>query len=168
MPALYMNQNVFAIFEEFFVFDNKGKKRYKVTGMPLSLTKKLNIYDDQNNLVAWVEKPVVSIMKDTYDIYVHGKKKACIHEKLFKLFPWEKHQIEMVNWDVNGSILEHDYNMVKGLTQVASVHKKLMSFGDCYEIHVHKEEDELLALAVSVCLTAIEADHKIAKDTEKK
>ena len=168
MTALYMNQNVFAIFEEFYVMDSKGRKRYKVTGIPMSMTKKLNIYDENDNLVAWVEIPVISIMKDTYDIYVHGKKKACIHEKLFKLFPWEKHQIEMVNWDVNGSLLEHDYNMVKGFTQVASVHKKLMSFGDCYEIHVSKEEDELLSLAVVVCLNAIEADHKIENDTKKK
>ena len=168
MTALYVNQNVFSIFEEFFVKDSKGKNRYRVTGMPLSLTRKLNIYDEKGQCAATVEKPVFSILPDTYDIFVHGKKKAVIHARVFSIFPWVRHQVGIVNWDVTGLPLDHDFTVTRGFSTVASIHKKWMSFGDCYELHVAEGEDELIALAVMIGLNAIQSDHDMQKKTAGK
>ncbi|MBO7703716.1 MAG: LURP-one-related family protein [Solobacterium sp.] len=167
MTALYMDENILATLEEFYVRDSQGRKRYKVTGTPMSLTKKLKIFDAQGRPMAVIERPVLSLFRDTYDIYVRGKKRAVIRERLFKLLPWNRHTIGIVNWDVNGSILDHDYTLVKGFKQIASIHRKWMSFGDCYEIRVKDGENELLVLATAVALDAITADHKIQKDLKR-
>ena len=168
MIELYMDKSVFSVYEEFYVRDRTGKKRYRVTGMPLSLNKKIIICDEKSHLVSWVEKPPISLSKDTYDIYVHGKKQAVIYARMFHILPWQRHRVAKVNWEVNGSVFEHNFTLTKGFSEIASVHKKLMSFGDCYELRIRNPENELLVLAVTVALNAIEADHRIAKDLESR
>ncbi|MBR4457184.1 MAG: hypothetical protein IKS32_13355 [Solobacterium sp.] len=86
-----------------------------------------------------------------------------IDAKVFSIFPWVRHQVGIVNWDVTGLPLDHDFTVTRGFGTVASIHKKWMSFGDCYELHVAEGEDELLALAVMIGLNAIQADHNIQK-----
>ena len=40
------------------------------------------------------------------------------------------------DWDIHGDFVDHNYEMRCGDTMIATVHQKILSWGDCYEISV--------------------------------
>ena len=62
--------------------------------------------------------------------------------------------------EIKGSTLQRDYTITKGSEVIGSAHKKLMSWGDSYEIEIEEHENETAVVAVILAINAILNDEK--------
>lgn len=67
------------------------------------------------------------------------------------------------DWDIHGDFVDHNYEMRCGDTTIATVHQKILSWGDCYEISVPNDSDAMLALGVVLAIDCINANKISAK-----
>ncbi len=149
---LYMNQKVFSWVDEFTIKDANGVDRYRVEGEFFSLGKKLHIYDMMGNEVATIHQQVFSLLPRFF-VYVNGRQVAEVVKEFTFFFP--KYRIEGPGWDIDGDFWDHDYSISCSGMPVVSVHKGWMTWGDCYELDVQRQQDEIMALAVVLCIDCV-------------
>jgi uncharacterized protein YxjI len=97
--------------------------------------KKLHIRDTMEierggRTIATVKKALVSPVRDRFDVKVEGND----------------------DWDVQGNILNHEYEIKSGRDKVAEVSMKWFRVRDTYGIEVTPGQDVGLVLAVAVAL----------------
>lgn len=149
---LYMQQKVFSWKDRFSVMDSLGRERYTVEGKIISLGKKLHIYDQQGNEVAFVKQKLVTLMPK-FTIEMNGQDVAEIVKK-FTLFK-PKYFVKGPNWEVQGNLMSHDYTVLSGNIPIVAIHKKWVSWGDAFELDIPDEKNEVLALAVVLAIDAV-------------
>lgn len=152
---LYIRQKVFSWADRFTVKDAAGNDRYTVEGEIFTWGKKLHVYDMSEREVAFIRQEVWSFLP-RYDVIVGDREVAQIVKEFSFLFP--RYSIEGLGWEIDGSFWDHDYEIVQGERQVATIHKEWMTWGDCYEVDILNPADEIVALAVVLtidcCLAA--------------
>jgi uncharacterized protein YxjI len=146
---LYIQQKVFSWTDRFTVWDEAGQDRYYVEGELFSFGKMLHICDTSGAERAFIQQKVFSLLP-RYFVFVGDRQAAEIVKEL-TLFR-QKYSIEGLGWEVNGDFWAHDYEIVKDDRLIATIHKEWMTWGDCYEVDIADESDELNALAVVLAI----------------
>ncbi len=156
---LYIKQKVFSWNDKFKVFDEQGNERYFVEGEFFSLGKKLHVYDSERNEAAFIAQKLFSFLP-RYFVYVNGNEVAEI-VKHFSLFR-PKYTIEGLGWEINGDFFAHDYVISRNGRNIVSISKQWMTWGDCYELEIENENDEIVALAVVLAIDCVMAAQNAA------
>lgn len=151
---LYMKQKVFSWVDRFTIKDENGQDRYSVEGKFFSWGKKLHVYDMSGNEAAFIQQKVWSLLPKFF-VYVEGVQIAEIVKELTFLRP--KYRIEGLDWEINGSFWEHDYEITKGGLPIVTIHKEWMTWGDCYELDITNPQDEIVSLAVVLAIDCVQA-----------
>ncbi len=156
---LYIKQKVFSWNDKFKVFDEQGKEKYFIEGELFSLGKKLHIYDLQGNEAAYIAQKLFSFLP-RYFVYINGTEAAEI-VKQFSLFR-PKYTIEGLGWEINGDFFAHDYDISRNGRNIVSISKQWMTWGDCYELEIENESDEIVSLAVVLAIDCVMAAQNAA------
>lgn len=151
---LYIKQKVFSWGDKFTVKDEAGRDRYQVEGEVFSFGKKLHVYDMRGEEVAFIRQEVWSWMPKYY-VYCGERELAQIRREFTFLFP--KYHIDGLDWEVNGSFMEHDYDITRFGETIVSINKAWMTWGDSYELYIRNPQDELAALAVVLTIDCVTA-----------
>jgi len=151
---LYIRQKVFSWVDRFAVKDENGQDKYFVEGELFSLGKKLHIYDMAGGESAFVQQKVFSLLP-RYFVFVNGEQIAEIVKEL--TFLHSKYSIEGLGWVISGSFSAHDYEIVQNDRTIVSIHKAWMTWGDCYELEIAEEKDEIVALSVVLAIDCVMA-----------
>ena len=149
---LYLKQRYFSWNDRFTVYDENGNDKYYVEGEFFSFGKKLHIYDLTGNEVAFIRQEVFSRLPKYY-INIGGCEVATV-KKHFTLFKHE-FSVEGFNWSVSGDFFNHEYVMLDGEKNVASVYREWFTFGDAYVIDVGAGVKDLPALVVALVIDAV-------------
>lgn len=149
---LYMKQQIFSLKDRFYIKDEAGQDRYYVEGEFLSLGKKLHLYDMNGNELAFIQQKLLTFLPRFF-VYKNGRQVAEIVKEFTFLKP--KYSINGLGWDVDGSVLCHDYNITYGGSDIANIHKVWMSWGDSYEIDLNHSQDEVITLSVVLAIDAV-------------
>lgn len=152
---LYMRQKVFSWVDRFTVKDEAGADKYIVEGEFFSLGKKLHVSDVYGKEVAFIHQKVFSFLPKFF-VFVNGLQIAEIVKEFTFLRP--KYSIEGLGWEINGSFMAHDYEITQQGRPIVNIHKQWMTWGDCYELDIAKEQDEIIALAVVLAIDCVMAD----------
>ena len=148
---LFIKQKVFSIRDRFMVYGEDEQEKYQVEGKIVSIGKKLRVLKGQQEL-ARIEQEVLHILAH-YNIHVEGKGDFKIIRKFSFLKP--KYVIEGIDWSVEGDYWAHNYKIVDSSgTEIATISKKWVSFGDAYDIFIHKDEHEMIALCIVLSIDA--------------
>ena len=149
---LYIRQKVFSWRDRFTVWDEEGRERWYATGAVFSWGHKLHVTDADGNEVLFIREKVWSFL-GRYYIYQNDQLVA----QVVREFSWFKprYRIEGLNWRINGTFWEHDYTISEGDRTVVTIHKKWMSWGDCYELDIADPADELYALAAVLAIDCV-------------
>ncbi|MBQ6755764.1 MAG: LURP-one-related family protein [Oscillospiraceae bacterium] len=157
---LFIKQKVFSLKDKFSVTDELGNPVYNVEGEFWTIGKKFHVYDTAGNEVLFLKQKLWTLFPRFY-VYQGEKYLFEIHQ----LFSWFKPKYEIVglDWKIEGSFWEHDYNIIdaKGFS-VVSVHKKWMSWGDSYELDLSDSADTLTALGAVLAIDAVLASQAAA------
>lgn len=151
---LYIKQKVFSWGDKFTVKNAHGEDKYYVEGEIFSWGKKLHVYDMHNREVAFIKQEVWSFLPKYY-VYVGDREVAQIVKEFTFLFP--KYRIDGLGWEIDGSFWEHDYEITQYGAPIVSIHKEWMTWGDCYELDISDQANEIIALAVVLTIDCVKA-----------
>ena len=146
---LYIRQKVFSWKDKFTVKDFDGRDVYQVEGEFFSFGKKLHIYDMSGNEVAFILQMVLSFLPRYY-VYVGDNQVAEILKKFTFLRP--KYEVHGLNWQVEGDFFAHNYVITDGNSMVVEINKEWMTWGDCYELNIAPNANEIIALATVLAI----------------
>ncbi len=149
---LYIKEKVFTWGDRFTVKDEMGNDKYIVEGEILSWGKKLHVYDMQGREAAFIKQELWRFLP-TYSVFCAGHQVAEIKKEFSFLFP--RYSIDGLGWQIEGSFMAHDYEIIKGNRSIVTISKEWMTWGDSYELDIADPADEIVALAVVLTIDCV-------------
>ena len=150
---LYAKEKVFTLRDKFRFFDENENDVYLVEGKLWSFTKQLTMTDTLSNEVAFIKEQFLTWMPK-FHVFVGGVKVAEIR-KHFTFFK-PKYSIDCKGWEIQGDFLNHDYSIMKDEKQIATIHKKWLTWGDTYEIDITDPADAVLVCSIVLCIDCVD------------
>ena len=153
-PVRYqMREKMFSIGDDAWIEDSNGAKAFKADGKALRMRSTFVLEDASGNEVASIQEKMLHI-KDTMEIERGGQKIAAVKKALVSPLR-DRYDVQVEggsDWDVQGNILNHEYEIKSGRDRVAEVSMKWFRVRDTYGIEVAPGQDVGLVLAVAVAL----------------
>ncbi len=159
---LYIQQKVFSWVDRFTVKDETGQDKYYIEGEFFSFGKKLHVYDMAGRQSAYIQQKVFSFLP-RYFVFIDEQQVAEIVKEFTFLHP--KYSIEGLGWEITGSFWAHDYEIVQSNRPIVTIHKEWMTWGDCYELDIADERDEIVALSVVLAIDSVMASEAASSNT---
>jgi len=137
-PAFYCDNKVVRIRETFNLKSSRaGKTLYSIQEKKARVRDSMEIEDDDGNKIAEIKKRSIGVVRDNFVVKVRGED----------------------NWQVHGSILEHDFTITDHGEEIVKVHKNWVTpIKDCYFIDIHGTDDVALALMVVIGIESLTDD----------
>ena len=149
---LYMKEKVFSWGDRFTVKDENGWDKYFVQGEVFSLGKKLHILNIHDEEVAFIQQRLLTLMP-RFTVFMGGREVAQIRKEFTLLF--QRYVIDGLGWEVEGSILAHEYEIRKNGRTIVRISKEWLTWGDSYVLDIADPADELIALAVVLTIDCV-------------
>jgi uncharacterized protein YxjI len=151
--SFVMRQKMVSIGNDYWVEDDQGEQVYKIDGK-IGWHKNFNFEDGRGKRLAKIHK-VLATVKETMEIEgPAGEKLAVVKKDLFT--PLKEHFVVTLkngtDLEIQGNILDHEYTIRDGHNQIAQVSKKLFHVRDSYSITIEPGQDDVILLAVVVCI----------------
>jgi len=148
---LLFKQRFFSWFDSYDIYDEDGSTVFTVEGQ-LSWGHCLKIYNANGNEVGMVKEKILTFLPK-FEMYLNGQYIGCI-TKEFSLFT-PRFSIDCNGWDVQGSFLEWDYQILDSSGhKIASINKELFNWTDTYVIEVNDPKNALCALMLVLAIDA--------------
>jgi len=153
-PVRYqMREKVFSIGDDAWIEDNRGNRAFKVNGKALRARSTFVLEDANGNEVASIQERMLRV-KDTMEIERGGRHLATVKKALISPVR-DRFDVKIEgggDWDVQGNIVNHEYEISDGRQKVAEVSMKWFRVRDTYGIEVTPGQDVGLVLAVAAAL----------------
>jgi uncharacterized protein YxjI len=149
-----MRQKLVAFGDDFYIENEAGQRVFKVDGKVLRVRDTLIFKDMQGNKLCQIQEQLLRI-KDTIEIEgPDGKRLALVKKALITPLRdrWTVKIKDGPDLDVQGNILDHEYEIKEGRRKVAQVSKKWFRVRDTYGVEVAPDQEDVLILAVTVAL----------------
>ena len=149
-----MRQKMVSIGDDFWIENDKGVKVFKVDGKALRVRQTLLFEDAQGKELCKIQEKMMRV-KDSMEIEGPGGDKIATVKKAMITPVRERWVVKIKNGpdlDVQGNILDHEYSIGEGRDKVAEVSKKWFRLRDSYGVSIDPGQDDVLILAVAVCI----------------
>ena len=149
-----MRQKLIAFGDDFYTENEAGQRVFKVDGKVLRVRDTFKFKDMQGNVLCQIQERMLRI-KDVMAIEdASGNKVAEVKKAL--IAPLRDRWVVKIrngpDLDVQGNILDHEYEIKEGRRKVAQVSKKWFRIRDTYGVEVSPDQEDILILAVTVAL----------------
>ena len=155
----YVKQKVFSIRDNFTIKDYSQNDVFQVQGKFMSLSNKLELLNMDGSQVLNSKKKLFRFLPLYYIYSNHDEELAEIKRK-FSFKPKFEVRVGQQEYQVEGSIFAHAFSIKKDDVVVASIIKKVFSFGDSYEIDVLEESRKELFLFIVIIIDQIIHENK--------
>ena len=155
-----MHEKLVSIGDDYWIENEAGEKAFYVDGKALRVRNTLIIRDVQGNEVYKLKEKLLRI-KDTMDILnAEGQTVATIKKALITPLRdrWKVEVSGGPEMNVQGNILDHEYEIETGRKKVAEVSKKWFRIRDTYGVEVYPGQDAALILAITAALDQMAHD----------
>jgi uncharacterized protein YxjI len=149
-----MRQKLVAFGDDFYIEDEAGQRVFKVDGKVLRVRDKLVFRDMQGNKLCQIQERMLRV-KDTMAIEDgEGNKVAEVKKALITPVRdrWTVKIRGGPDLDVQGNILDHEYEIKEGRRKIAQVSKKWFRVRDTYGVEIAPDQEDVVILAVTVAL----------------
>lgn len=154
---LYIKQKIFSWNDKFSVYDENGTERYFVEGEFFSWGKKLHVYDSMQQEAAFIRQEVLTFLPK-FIVSINGQDVAEIVKEFTFFKP--RYRIDGLGWEIDGDFWDHDYEITQNGRTIVRLSKEWFTWGDCYELDIESQEDEIVALAVVLAIDCVLAAQK--------
>jgi len=155
-----MREKLVAFGDDYYIQNEAGQKVFKVDGKVLRVRDTLKFKDMRGNVLCQIQERMLRI-KDVMAIEDgRGKKVAEVKKALITPLRdrWTVKLRNGPDLDVQGNILDHEYEIKEGRRKVAEVSKKWFRVRDTYGVEVAPDQEDVLILAVTVALDQMAHD----------
>lgn len=149
-----MREKMVSIGDDFWIENAQGQKVFKVDGKALRVRNTLNFDDAHGNTLYQIQERKLRV-KDSMEVEdANGHSVAMVKKALVSPVR-DRFTVNIKggpDLEVKGNILDHEYTIGEGRDKVAEVSKKWFRVRDSYGVEVDPGQDDLLILAVAVCI----------------
>ncbi len=154
----YLKQKIFAIGDKYNIFHEDESPAYTVQSQILSIGAKLRLHDLQGNELFFIKQKIALL--PTYEIYKGETLCAIVRKKIAFL----AHKIEVEsaygNFQIDGDAFAFSFDIKLNGNFVGAISKKLLSWGDTYEINIADDQDQAFMCALVIAIDNCEHNHK--------
>lgn len=155
----YVKQKVFSFRDKFKISDENQKELFQVGGKFFSLQNKLELQNLDGSVVLHAKKQVLSFMPK-YFIYTPHDEEVAIIQRKFGFKPKFEVSVGNDTLDVQGSLFGHSFQIYHNEQMVASIEKRVISWGDTYEIEVLVDNQTELFLFIVIIIDQVIHEQK--------
>ena len=152
-----MRERLLAFGGDFYIQTGAGQNAFWVDGKALRVRDTLAFKDMRGNEIYKIQEKVARI-RDTMTIY-RGNQRAAVVKKALVTPLRDRYSIEIpgaTDLSAQGNILQHEYHIERtNSVPVATVSKRWFRVRDTYGVDIAPGQDDLLLLAVTVCIDAM-------------
>lgn len=154
-PTRYqMREKLISIGQDSYIEDANGQKVFHVDGKVMRVRDTLFFKDMQGNQLAKIQERKLRI-KDTMEIEgPDGERLAMVKKALIS--PLRERWVAKIgdgpDLDVQGNILDHEYNIKAGRHKVAEVSKRWFRVRDTYGVEIEPGQNDIVILAITVAI----------------
>ena len=158
MPSYLIRKKLIALGDDFWVEDEAGERVFHVDGKVMRLRDTFVIETPGGDEVVRIQERKLTV-RDTMVIERQGEELATVQKALLTPLR-DKFTVELAHGgelEARGDLLGHEFTIewANGV-RMAEVSKKWFSVRDTYGISVPEDQDAVLALAIVVCIDAME------------
>ena len=149
-----MRQKLVSIGDDFYIKNEAGQNVFKVDGKVLRVRDLLVFEDLQGKKLCQIQKRMLHI-KDTMAIDDADGNKIAEVKKAIITPVRDRWTVKVRNgpdMDVQGNILDHEYEIKEGRHKVAQVSKKWFRVRDTYGVEIAPDQEDVVILAITVAL----------------
>ena len=149
-----MRERLLSVGDDYWIENEAGERVLRVDGKVLRVRKTLDIEDTEGNHLCRIQTRVLHI-RDTMEIEREdGSAMAKVHKALITPLRerWKVDVEDGEDMEVQGNIVDHEYDLEVDGRKVAEVSKKWFRVRDTYGVQVAPGADTLLVLSVAVAL----------------
>jgi uncharacterized protein YxjI len=149
-----MRQKLVSIGDDFYIKNEAGQNVFKVDGKALRVRDLLVFEDLQGKKLCQIQKRLLHI-KDTMAIDDADGNKIADVKKAIITPVRDRWTVKIRNgpdMDVQGNILDHEYEIKEGRRKIAQVSKKWFRVRDTYGVEVAPDQEDVVILAITVAL----------------
>ena len=148
-----MRQKLVSFGDDYWIENAPGQRVFFVDGKAFRLREHLGFKDVQGNELLAIQERVMHI-KDIYSIYRKGNVFATVKKVLITPLRqrFEVHVAGAENMEVEGDILNHEYEIHEGRKLMAEVSKKWFHEADTYGVNIIPGANDILILAITVII----------------
>jgi len=152
-----MRQELLSIGDDYWIENESGEKAFKVDGKAARLRETFVLEDTSGREVAKIQerkfhvRDSMKIERDSGD--------ATVHKALVGLR--ERFKVEVdggAEMTAHGNLVDHEYEIERSGDTVATVSKKWFRVRESYGVEIEPGEDDVLILAITVCIDALTRD----------
>jgi uncharacterized protein YxjI len=156
----YIKQKVFTFKDKFTVMDEQQNIKYEVKGKFMSIKNKLELTNQSGEILLRSERKVLSFMP-TYFIFDSKNQEIAMVKRIFGFKPKFNLRILHNDYYVDGSLFGHSFGIYDSHNNlVTSISKKIISWGDTYEIDVVDENNLELLLFMVIIIDQVVHENK--------
>ena len=149
-----LRQKLVSVGGDSWIEDGDGERAFRVNGKAFRLRRTLDLEDPGGNVLCRIQTRVMHV-RDTMVIErPDGEQMAKVHKALITPLR-ERWKVDVEDGDdieIQGNIVDHEYEFEVDGKKVAEVSKKWFRIRDTYGIQVGPDISPVLALAVAVAL----------------
>jgi len=140
--------------DDFWIENNVGERVFRVDGKALRVRDTLDFEDVSGAKLCRIQTRVLHI-RDTMEIeHPDGSRMALVHKALISPLR-ERWKVDVENGEdleVQGNVVDHEYEIEADGRKVAEVSKKWFRVRDTYGVEIAPGADAVLLLAVTVAV----------------
>lgn len=152
-----MREKLFSIGDDFWIETNRGDRAFKVNGKALRVRKTLIFEDPHGQELARIQDKPVRV-RDTVDVEAQDGQTLATIKKAMITPIRERYSVSVpgaADLEVQGNIVDHEYEITAGRAKVAEVSKKWFRVRDTYGVQIEPGQDAIVLLATTVAIDII-------------
>ena len=153
MTRYRMRERLLSFGGDFTIEDDEGRPAFKVDGKVMKIRRTFVIEDMAGREAATLRQKLLAVRK-TMHVLRGDEEIATVRKALIAPFR-QKFSVELAGGgelEVQGDILEHEYDVRRGDRVVAQISKRWFTIRETYGIEIAGGEDDALLLAVAVAV----------------
>ena len=152
-----MREKLLSVGDDYWIENSEGARAFRVDGKAIRVRDTFELEDANGNQVARIQSKMLRV-RDTMNLeHGDGRPMATVKKALISPLR-DRFKVEVEDGDdleVQGNILDHEYEMEREGRKVAEVSKKWFRVRESYGIEVADPKDAVLVLAVAVALESM-------------
>ena len=149
--SLYTSLKLGDLHRKIEVTDEEGNIKYYTKSGIVSIKGKTDIMDAADNVIAHLEKKIVSLHEKQFITMSDGRNFTLSNELLHVVK--DVTNIEGLGWKIQGNIIGLNFNLMdEHDLPIATISKKMISIHDKYCIDLYKPDQEPVVVAVVIAL----------------
>ncbi len=152
-----MRQKLLSVGGDSWIENGDGERAFRVNGKALRVRRTLDLEDPSGKVLCRIQTRVLHI-RDTMVIEnPDGEEMAKVHKALITPLRerWKVDVADGTEMEVQGNILDHEYDLDVDGRKIAEVSKKWFRARDTYGIEISADTSPVLVLAVAVAVDSM-------------